>query len=122
MSALELWTNLTMPRNKIVIGIPAYGTAWVPAVKSNVRVGEAAQWSRSEHYYNICNPVKDLTEIIFDTQYCAYYKVLEDRWISYDPPESYLDKVRKKWLNNTLNIRRRQGLQWHFRNNFLSGR
>lgn len=93
-----------MPADKIVVGIPAYGTSWAMRTESK-HIGQDAIWSSTLPYYQICNE----GQRFYDQDQCAYYKVKKELWISYDDPQTLLSKVRcvisKLVLRNMSNIK-----------------
>ncbi|KRZ18255.1 putative endochitinase [Trichinella pseudospiralis] len=109
--AAEAWFRMGMPREKIVIGFPAYGRGWnlpISNTDHGIRVGTRAvgpatattfvQQTGVAAFYELCEMLENGARRFWDDESKTPYLVHDGKWYSYDDPDSYSEKLT--WLQN----------------------
>nr|AAB68959.1 chitinase [Acanthocheilonema viteae] len=104
--AANYWAEKGMPKQKIIIGIPAYSRGWTLSNPSETAIGAEGDRPSSPSttnpaggtaaYWEICKYVKEGGKETVDKKSVGAYMVKGDQWHGYDNEETI--KIKMKWL------------------------
>ncbi|KAL1438045.1 hypothetical protein MTO96_048409 [Rhipicephalus appendiculatus] len=93
VSAVRHWSQLGMPHEKIVLGIPLYARLYQLADPSENGWGSKALGEAVLPFNQVCQLLKEGSVTVMDKTAYAPYANLGDVWISYENVESVVLKV-----------------------------
>ncbi|CAJ0586039.1 unnamed protein product, partial [Mesorhabditis spiculigera] len=102
--ATNAWVQMGVPKNQLVIGMPAYGRGWTLGNAANIQPGATGntpapsgpytQESGIRAYYELCTFLTTSgTTRYWQSDQEVPYLVASGQWWSYDDIESYNDKL-----------------------------
>lgn len=102
-NCIDRWVEMGMPKEKIVVGFPAYGRGWKLQNKDNDQIGASTEGLSSPisaygeagaaSYYEISDLLKNNVKKFRDHVSNAPYLTDGNQWFSYDDPESFKTKL-----------------------------
>ncbi|XP_052070740.1 acidic mammalian chitinase-like isoform X4 [Mytilus californianus] len=101
-TSINVWLKAGLPRNKLVVGIPAYGNTYEALPGAHMigatafGLGKEGQWSRQEGklaYYEVCKNIGSYWTRVMDTTQGVPHSYYSNQWVGYDDMSSVQRKI-----------------------------
>nr|AYD38870.1 chitinase-like protein [Mytilus galloprovincialis] len=112
-SSINVWLNAGLPRNKLVVGIPAYGNTYETSPGTHMvganafGLGKEGQWSLQKGklaYYEVCRNIGSYWTRVMDTTQGVPHAYYYNQWVGYDDTSSVQRKVEYILQENLLGV------------------
>ncbi|XP_076074292.1 putative chitinase 10 [Mytilus galloprovincialis] len=112
-SSINVWLNAGLPRNKLVVGIPAYGNTYETSPGTHMvgayafGLGNEGQWSLQQGklaYYEVCMNIGSYWTQVMDTTQGVPHAYYYNQWVGYDDTSSVQRKVEYILQENLLGV------------------
>ncbi|XP_014672733.1 PREDICTED: acidic mammalian chitinase-like [Priapulus caudatus] len=101
--AAERWVSGGCPKEKLTIGLAAYGRSFTLQLASKYKMGDAANhggtagtYTREAgflSYYEVCDMLRSGATRVWHNDHQAPYAYLSNQWVGYDDEQSIANKV-----------------------------